>query len=52
MPAGGNGSAAPLGVVLLPAGRLWDVLILPGDLGQVTLDVLRLRVWEEEGRTS
>ncbi|MEU9083670.1 hypothetical protein [Streptomyces sp. NPDC048357] len=32
----------PLGVVLLPAGRLWDVLILPGDLGQVTLDVLRL----------
>ncbi|MEV7440299.1 hypothetical protein AB0O22_03940 [Streptomyces sp. NPDC091204] len=34
----------PLGVVLLPAGRLWDVLILPGDLGQVTLDVLRLIV--------
>ncbi|MEU7600128.1 hypothetical protein [Streptomyces sp. NPDC041003] len=32
----------PLGVVLLPAGRLWDVLILPGDLGQATLDVLRL----------
>ncbi|MER6197206.1 hypothetical protein ABT234_07485 [Streptomyces sp. NPDC001586] len=32
----------PLGVALLPAGRLWDVLVLPGDLGQVTLDVLRL----------
>ncbi|WP_404955949.1 hypothetical protein [Streptomyces sp. 147326] len=32
----------PLGVVLLPAGRRWDVLILPGDLGQATLDVLRL----------
>ncbi|MGW7438100.1 hypothetical protein [Streptomyces sp. NPDC054849] len=32
----------PLGVVLLPAGRSWDVLILPGELGQATLDVLRL----------
>ncbi|MDX3540511.1 hypothetical protein PV721_40685 [Streptomyces sp. MB09-01] len=32
----------PLGVVLLPAGRLWDVLILPGDLGQAALDVLLL----------
>ncbi|MER6689167.1 hypothetical protein [Streptomyces minutiscleroticus] len=30
----------PLGVALLPAGRLWDVLILPGDLGCATLDVL------------
>ncbi|MDJ0383815.1 hypothetical protein [Streptomyces sp. G-G2] len=30
----------PLGVALLPAGRRWDVLILPGELGQVTLDVL------------
>ncbi|MER7464531.1 hypothetical protein [Streptomyces sp. NPDC097981] len=30
----------PLGVVLLPAGRLWDVLILPGELGQAALDVL------------
>ncbi|MEU6311623.1 hypothetical protein [Streptomyces sp. NPDC047014] len=30
----------PLGVALLPAGRLWDVLILPGELGQATLDVL------------
>ncbi|MFI1651738.1 hypothetical protein ACH4XT_33100 [Streptomyces avidinii] len=32
----------PLGVALLPAGRRWDVLILPGDLGRPTLDVLRL----------
>ncbi|MEU9232729.1 hypothetical protein [Streptomyces subrutilus] len=31
----------PLGVALLPAGRRWDVLILPGELGQATLDVLR-----------
>ncbi|MFF4454006.1 hypothetical protein [Streptomyces goshikiensis] len=30
----------PLGVALLPAGRHWDVLILPGALGQPTLDVL------------
>ncbi|WP_328763888.1 MULTISPECIES: hypothetical protein [unclassified Streptomyces] len=30
----------PLGVALLPAGRLWDVLILPGELGQTALDVL------------
>ncbi|MEU9995085.1 hypothetical protein [Streptomyces sp. NPDC050848] len=30
----------PLGVVLLPAGRRWDVLILPGELGYPTLDVL------------
>ncbi|MFE9634430.1 hypothetical protein [Streptomyces sp. NPDC006463] len=30
----------PLGVALLPAGRRWDVLILPGELGQTTLDVL------------
>ncbi|MFH8796651.1 hypothetical protein [Streptomyces sp. NPDC017941] len=34
----------PLGVALLPAGRLWDVLILPGDLGHPTLDVLSLVV--------
>lgn len=33
---------SPLGVALLPAGRRWDVLILPGELGQATLDVLRL----------
>ncbi|GHD55835.1 bifunctional DNA primase/polymerase [Streptomyces goshikiensis] len=30
----------PLGVALLPAGRHWDVLILPGALGRPTLDVL------------
>ncbi|MER7729292.1 hypothetical protein ABTX80_00240 [Streptomyces erythrochromogenes] len=33
---------SPLGVVLLPAGRLWDVLVLPGELGRATLDVLTL----------
>ncbi|MFI1015699.1 hypothetical protein [Streptomyces sp. NPDC020965] len=30
----------PFGVALLPAGRHWDVLILPGELGHPTLDVL------------
>ncbi|ARP72603.1 hypothetical protein LK07_25735 [Streptomyces pluripotens] len=30
----------PLGVALLPAGKAWDLLILPGDLGYPTLDVL------------
>ncbi|MEU3371792.1 hypothetical protein ACFYM2_31665 [Streptomyces sp. NPDC006711] len=30
----------PLGVALLPAGRSWDVLILPGGLGRGALDVL------------
>ncbi|MFZ3473273.1 hypothetical protein ACODT3_09905 [Streptomyces sp. 4.24] len=30
----------PLGVALLPAGRRWDVLILPGELGHATLEVL------------
>ncbi|MEU4099285.1 hypothetical protein AB0F16_01290 [Streptomyces tanashiensis] len=30
----------PHGVALLPAGRRWDVLILPGELGRPTLDVL------------
>ncbi len=30
----------PLGVSLLPAGRVWDVLILPGELGRPTLDVV------------
>ncbi|MFC6061492.1 hypothetical protein [Streptomyces ochraceiscleroticus] len=30
----------PLGVTLLPAGLAWDVLIVPGDLGHPTLDVL------------
>ncbi|MFJ9739809.1 hypothetical protein [Streptomyces sp. NPDC101166] len=31
---------SPHGVALLPAGRAWDVLILPGGLGYPTLDVL------------
>jgi hypothetical protein len=31
---------SPLGVALLPAGRQWDVLILPGRIGYSTLDVL------------
>ncbi|WP_326596264.1 hypothetical protein [Streptomyces sp. NBC_01803] len=30
----------PMGVALLPAGRLWDVLILVGELGHPTFDVL------------
>ncbi|MBB5116660.1 hypothetical protein AF335_29410 [Streptomyces eurocidicus] len=30
----------PLGVALLPAGRIWDVLILSSGLGYPTLDVL------------
>ncbi|WP_329137152.1 hypothetical protein OG552_26785 [Streptomyces sp. NBC_01476] len=30
----------PLGVALLPAGRKWDVLILSGELGYPTLDIL------------
>ncbi|MFE9252312.1 hypothetical protein [Streptomyces sp. NPDC007088] len=30
----------PLGVVLLPAGRVWDVLVLGGELGRLTLEVL------------
>ncbi|MGW2424199.1 hypothetical protein ACWC0C_33965 [Streptomyces sp. NPDC001709] len=38
----------PLGVALLPAGRAWDVLILPGDLGYPTLDVL-IRVLDRAG---
>ncbi|MDT0308171.1 hypothetical protein RM780_14535 [Streptomyces sp. DSM 44917] len=38
----------PLGVALLPAGRLWDVLVLPGALGRPTLEVL-LRVVESPG---
>ena len=32
---------SPLGVTLLPAGRLWDVLILPAGLGLGALRVLR-----------
>ncbi|MFF5974742.1 hypothetical protein ACFY7C_24805 [Streptomyces sp. NPDC012769] len=31
---------SPHGVALLPAGRRWDVLILPAELGYPTLDVL------------
>ncbi|WP_237319758.1 bifunctional DNA primase/polymerase [Streptomyces sp. JJ36] len=30
----------PLGVTLLPAGRLWDVLIVTGSLGPPALDLL------------
>ncbi|MFG2311101.1 hypothetical protein ACGFS9_20890 [Streptomyces sp. NPDC048566] len=30
----------PQGIALLPAGRAWDVLILPAALGYPTLDVL------------
>lgn len=30
----------PFGVVLLPAGRVWDVLVLGAELGRLTLDVL------------
>ncbi|MFJ3879675.1 hypothetical protein ACIPW5_19750 [Streptomyces sp. NPDC090077] len=30
----------PLGVALLPAGRHWDVLIVPGELGRAALGVL------------
>ena len=38
----------PLGVALLPAGKAWDVLILPGELGYPTLDVLT-RVLDQLG---
>jgi hypothetical protein len=38
----------PLGVALLPAGKAWDVLILPEDLGHPTLDVLT-RVLDRPG---
>ncbi|MGW3951990.1 hypothetical protein ACWEKM_13840 [Streptomyces sp. NPDC004752] len=38
----------PHGVALLPAGRAWDVLILPGGLGYPTLDVLT-RVLDQPG---
>ncbi|MEU6987745.1 hypothetical protein ABZ946_30695 [Streptomyces sp. NPDC046324] len=31
---------SPLGIALLPAGKRWDVLILPGELGYPALDVL------------
>lgn len=38
----------PLGVALLPAGKAWDVLILPGELGYPTIDVLT-RVIDQPG---
>ncbi|MDT0441063.1 MULTISPECIES: hypothetical protein [unclassified Streptomyces] len=38
----------PMGVALLPAGRIWDVLILPGALGYPTFDVLT-RVLDRPG---
>ncbi|WP_461011925.1 hypothetical protein [Streptomyces capparidis] len=34
----------PRGVTLLPAGRLWDVLVLAARLGHPTLDVLTHRI--------
>ncbi|MER5400544.1 hypothetical protein [Streptomyces sp. NPDC002599] len=39
---------SPRGVTLLPAGRAWDVLILPAGLGYPTLDVLT-RVLDQPG---
>ena len=52
-PAGGGGEweRNPHGVALLPAGRRWDVLILPGELGHPTLDVLT-RSWTGPARCS
>ncbi|MFI1112912.1 MULTISPECIES: hypothetical protein [Streptomyces] len=38
----------PHGVVLLPAGALWDVLLVPGALGRAALDVL-LRCTDRPG---
>ncbi|MFE2587304.1 hypothetical protein [Streptomyces sp. NPDC059378] len=38
----------PRGVALLPAGKAWDVLILPGGLGYPTLDVLT-RILDQPG---
>ncbi|NEY35510.1 hypothetical protein GTU99_25620 [Streptomyces sp. PRKS01-65] len=38
----------PHGIALLPAGRAWDVLILPSRLGHPTLDVLA-RVLDRPG---
>lgn len=39
---------SPRGVALLPAGKAWDVLILPAELGYPTLDVLT-RVLDQPG---
>ncbi|EDY44323.2 conserved hypothetical protein [Streptomyces sp. SPB074] len=36
------------GIALLPAGRAWDVLVVPGPLGRATLDVLG-RLTERHG---
>ena len=36
------------GIALLPAGRIWDALIVPGELGQITVEVL-LRMAAEPG---
>ncbi|MEU7404533.1 hypothetical protein [Streptomyces sp. NPDC044948] len=38
----------PSGVALLPAGKAWDVLILPSRLGYPTLDVLS-RILDQPG---
>ncbi|MFG2951099.1 hypothetical protein [Streptomyces adustus] len=38
----------PRGIALLPAGKAWDVLILPGELGLPTLDVLT-RILDQPG---
>jgi hypothetical protein len=38
----------PRGIALLPAGKVWDVLILPSGLGYPTLDVLT-RVLDRPG---
>lgn len=39
------------GTVLLPAGRFWDVLSVPEDLGLLTLDALMRVPWQEPGPT-
>ncbi|MFH9817393.1 hypothetical protein [Streptomyces sp. NPDC017230] len=38
----------PLGLALLPAGKAWDVLVLPNRLGRTTLDVFS-RVLDQPG---
>ncbi|WP_431041906.1 hypothetical protein ACQUSR_08255 [Streptomyces sp. P1-3] len=40
---------SPSGAALLPAGRLWDVLVLPGELGTATLEVLCRRADHRPG---
>lgn len=39
---------SPLGIALLPAGKAWDVVILPDELGCPTLDVVT-RVLDRPG---